>query len=111
MTRTPLRPLPRILAARHDGENPDAIERENLARRHEEARDGARVRAEGRLLILGVFFLCAFFLVGLKMSVLAGSNPTEPRVAATSAQIVAARADITDRNGRIQARCWAFRTR
>ena len=103
MTRTPLRPLPRILAARHDGENPDAIERENLARRHEEARDGARVRAEGRLLILGVFFLCAFFLVGLKMSVLAGSNPTEPRVAATSAQIVAARADITDRNGRILA--------
>ena len=103
MTRTPLRPLPRILAARYEGENPDAIERENLAKRHEEARDGARIRAEGRLLILGVFFLCAFFLVGLKMSVLAASNPTEPRVAATSAQIVAARADITDRNGRILA--------
>ncbi|MGI9394490.1 MAG: peptidoglycan D,D-transpeptidase FtsI family protein [Boseongicola sp.] len=103
MIRTPLRPLARVLAARQDGENPDAIERENLAKRHEEARDGARVRAEGRLLILGVFFLCAFFLVGLKMSVLAASNPTEPRVAATSAQIVAARADITDRNGRILA--------
>jgi len=103
MTRTPLRPLARVLAARDEGENPDAIERQNLAQRHEEARDGARVRAEGRLLILGVFFLCAFFLVGLKMSVLAASHPTEPRVAATSAQIVAARADITDRNGRILA--------
>lgn len=103
MTRTPLRPLARVLAARQGGENPDTIERENLAQRHEEARDGARVRAEGRLLILGVFFLCAFFLVGLKMSILAASHPTEPRVAATSAQIVAARADITDRNGRILA--------
>ncbi len=103
MTRRPLRPLAHVLAARHDGENPDVIERENLAQRHEEARDGARIRAEGRLLILGVFILCAFFLVGLKMSVLAASNPTEPRVAATSAQIVAARADITDRNGRILA--------
>ncbi len=103
MTRTPLRPLARVLAARREGENPDSIERENLAKRHDEARDGARVRAEGRLLILGVFFLCAFFLVGLKMSVLAASNPTEPRAAATSSQIVAARADITDRNGRILA--------
>ena len=103
MTRTPLRPLARILAARRDGENPDTIERENLAQRHEEARDGARARAEGRLLILGVFFLCAFFLVGLKMSLLAASDPAEPRVAASGAQIVAARADITDRNGRILA--------
>ncbi|MEK6216656.1 MAG: penicillin-binding transpeptidase domain-containing protein, partial [Boseongicola sp.] len=103
MTRTPLRPLARVLAARREGENPDSIERENLARRHDEARDGARVRAEGRLLILGVFFLCAFFLVGLKMSVLAASNPTEPRAAATSSQIVAARANITDRNDRILA--------
>jgi len=103
MTRTPLRPLARILAARRQGENPDAIERENLAQRHEEARDGARARAEGRLLILSVFFLCAFFLVGLKMSALAASDPAEPKIAATSAQIIAARADITDRNGRILA--------
>ena len=82
MTRTPLRPLARILAARRDGENPDAIEKANLARRHEEARDGERARAEGRLLVLGVFFLCAFFMVALKMSVIAGSDPVEPRAAA-----------------------------
>ena len=103
MTRTPLRPLATVLAARKQGENPDSIERENLAKRHEEARDGALQRAEGRLLVLGVAFLCAFFMVALKMSFLAASDPAEPKMAASGAQIVAARADITDRNGRILA--------
>ncbi len=103
MTRTPLRPLARILAARRDGENPDSIERENLAARHEADRDTQRERAEGRLLVLGIVFLCAFFMVGLKMSVMAGSDPVEPKSAASGAQIVGARADITDRNGRILA--------
>ena len=103
MTRTPLRPLARILAARRAGENPDSIERENLQARHEAERDQKRERAEGRLLVLSVVFLCAFFLIGLKMSVMAGSDPVEPQAAASGAQIVAARADITDRNGRILA--------
>ena len=35
MIRTPLRPLARILEARAKGENPDAIERENIRIRHE----------------------------------------------------------------------------
>ena len=39
MIRTPLRPLARILEARASGENPDAIERENLRIRHEQMRD------------------------------------------------------------------------
>ncbi len=103
MTRTPLRPLARILAARREGENPDAIERANLAARHEAARDASRERAEGRLLVLGIVFLCAFSMVGVRMAALAGSDPVEPRAAASGAQIVAARADITDRNGRILA--------
>lgn len=103
MTRTPLRPLARILAARKDGENPDAIERENLRARHESERDAHRQRAEGRLLVLGVVFLTGFFMIGLKMSFLAASEPSEPHAAASGAQIVAARADITDRNGRILA--------
>jgi cell division protein FtsI (penicillin-binding protein 3) len=103
MTRTPLRPLARILAARRAGENPDAIERENLAARHEADRDAARQRAEGRLLVIGVAFLCAFAMVGIRMTALAASDPAEPRAAASGAQIVAARADITDRNGRILA--------
>ena len=103
MTRTPLRPLARILAARRDGENPDAIERENLKARHEAERDTARQRAEGRLLVLGISFLCAFTMVAMKMAFLAASDPVEPKAAASGAQIVAARADITDRNGRILA--------
>lgn len=103
MTRAPLRPLARILAARRDGENPDAIERENLAARHESSRDADRQRAEGRLLVLGVVFMCAFCMVGLKMSFIAASDPAEPRAAASGAQIIAARADITDRNGRLLA--------
>ena len=67
MIRTPLRPLARILQAREKGENPDAIERENKRIRHEQMRDHSRLRAEGRLLILGVFFFAAFSVVGARM--------------------------------------------
>ena len=71
MIRTPLRPLARILEARQKGENPDAIERENKRIRHEQMRDASRQRAEGRLLVLGVFFFCAFTVVGARMGVMA----------------------------------------
>ncbi|MEM0948519.1 MAG: penicillin-binding protein 2 [Pseudomonadota bacterium] len=103
MTRTPLRPLARILEARAKGMNPDAIERENLVRRHEETRDAERQRAEGRLLVLGIFFLCAFVLVGGRMGMLATSDPVEPVAAASGTTILNQRADIVDRNGRILA--------
>jgi cell division protein FtsI (penicillin-binding protein 3) len=103
MTRTPLRPLARILEARAKGENPDAIERENLRLRHEAMRDRARNRAEGRLLVVGIFFLCAFILVGGRMGTLANAAVEEPRDAVAGASIIAQRADITDRNGRILA--------
>ena len=56
MTRTPLRPLARILDARARGENPKAIEREYIRQRHEDMKDRSRARAEGRLLVLGLFF-------------------------------------------------------
>lgn len=103
MIRTPLRPLARILQAREKGENPDAIERENRRLRHELMRDKARVRAEGRLLILGVFFFAAFAVVGGRMGMLAAAEPVEPRAAATGASIIAQRADIVDREGRVLA--------
>jgi cell division protein FtsI (penicillin-binding protein 3) len=103
MIRTPLRPLARILEARSRGENPDAIERENIRLRHEEMRDRARRRAEGRLLVLAVFFFCAFSLVGGRMAVLAQSEPGEPRTSVAGASILAQRADIVDREGRILA--------
>lgn len=103
MIRTPLRPLARILPARDRGENTDAIERENLRLRHEQMRDQARARAEGRLLILSVMFLGAFAAVGGKMASLAASEPAEPRVAVAASDIRAQRADIVDRNGAILA--------
>jgi len=103
MIRTPLRPLARILDARRRGENPDAIERENLRLRHEELRDHARRRAEGRLLVLGLVFLCAYSVIGARMAHVAATEPAEPRTAQVRAPIVAQRADIVDRQGRILA--------
>ena len=103
MTRIPLRPLARILEARSRGENPDAIERENIRLRQEKMRDRARRRAEGRLLVLAGMFLCAFVLVGGRMALLAQSEPGEPRTSVAGARILAQRADITDRAGRILA--------
>ncbi|MFD1508259.1 peptidoglycan D,D-transpeptidase FtsI family protein [Lacimonas salitolerans] len=103
MIRTPLRPLARILDARQKGENPDAIERENIRLRHEDMRDRARRRAEGRLLVLGLAFFCAFTVVGARMGHLAASEPEEPRAGAAGAAIIAQRADIVDRKGRVLA--------
>ena len=103
MIRTPLRPLARILSAREKGENPDAIERENLRIRHESQRDRLRLKAEGRLFVLGVCFFCAFAVVGTRMGHLANSEPQEPQAIASGNPIVAQRADIVDRNGRILA--------
>lgn len=103
MIRTPLRPLARILEARRLGANPDAIERDNIRLRHEEMRDQSRQRAEGRLFILGLFFCAAFVAVGGRMATLAASEPSEPRANAAGASIVAQRADIVDREGRILA--------
>jgi len=103
MTRTPLRPLARILDARQRGENPDAIERENLRLRHEAMRDSARRRAEGRLVVLAGAFVLAFGVVGLRMGLMAAAEPQEPRAELAGNPIVGQRADITDRNGRVLA--------
>jgi cell division protein FtsI (penicillin-binding protein 3) len=100
--RTPLRPLARILQARQKGENPDVIEKENLAKRHEVMRDRAKTRAEGRLLFLGLAFFVAFTTIGARMGMLAATEPMEP-VTSAAVEITAQRADITDRNGRILA--------
>ncbi len=103
MTRAPLRPLARILRARAKGENPDVIERENIRRRHVQMQDRARSRAEGRILVLGVFFVCAFVLVGARMGLLATSEAAEPLASAVGSTIAAQRVDIVDRRGRILA--------
>ena len=103
MIRTPLRPLARILAARASGENPDQIERENIRKRHQHMNEQFRRRSEGRLLVLMLFFIAAFATVGTRMGALALSEPREPRASASGAAIMAQRADITDRKGRILA--------
>ncbi|NRA98644.1 MAG: penicillin-binding protein 2 [Rhodobacteraceae bacterium] len=103
MIRTPLRPLARIIAARQAGENPDSIERENLRQRHEAARDTLRERAEGRLVVLGMMFLCGFVLIGGRMGLVATSDVSEPRAAVTQNSILNNRADIVDRQGRVLA--------
>ena len=103
MTRPPLRPLARILKARAKGENPDAIEAENRRKRHEEMADKQRQRAEGRLLVLGLAFFCAFGVIGMRMGTLASSVPEEPRASAVGNPIIGQRSDIVDRNGRILA--------
>ena len=103
MIRTPLRPLARILDARAKGENPDVIERENIAARHEVMRDKARGRAEKRLLLLGFGFFIAFSVIGARMGTLAASEPVEPRASAGGSEITAQRSDILDRQGRILA--------
>ena len=103
MIRTPLRPLARILDARARGQNPDVIERENIAIRHEEMRDKARGRAERRLFFLGLSFFMAFSVIGVRMGSLAASEPSEPRAALGATEITAQRADIVDRKGRILA--------
>jgi cell division protein FtsI (penicillin-binding protein 3) len=103
MTRTPLRPLARILKARETGENPDVIEAEIRAKRHAEMHDKARQRAEGRLLVLGLAFFCAFVTIGARMGTLASSVPVEPRAATVGNPIIGQRSDIVDRNGRMLA--------
>ncbi len=103
MIRTPLRPLARILPARAKGENPDAIERENIRRRQEEMQVKARARAESRLLVLSLSFLCAFVVIGGRMAVMATSEPSEPLSNATGSVIANQRADIVDREGRLLA--------
>jgi len=103
MIRIPLRPLARILSARQVGGDPDAIERENLRIRHESMRDRARTRAEGRLMFMGIAFFLIFSVIGVRMGLLASTEPTEPRLALPGSEISASRADITDREGRILA--------
>ncbi|MCW1917426.1 penicillin-binding protein 2 [Rhodobacter sp. KR11] len=103
MIRTPLRPLARILDARAKGQNPDTIERENIAARHEEMKDRARTQAERRLRVLALSFFVLFSVIGLRMGTLAATEPSELRSASSGAEITAQRADILDRNGRILA--------
>ncbi|MCV2893315.1 peptidoglycan D,D-transpeptidase FtsI family protein [Lentibacter sp. XHP0401] len=103
MTRIPLRPLAAILDARKKGNDPDAIEKRNTTVRHEAIQNELRSVGEGRLVVLGIMFFCAFAVIGARMGLLAGSEPTEIRAQSTGLDILAQRADIVDRRGRVLA--------
>lgn len=103
MSRIPLRPLARILQARAEGANPDIIEQENLAIRHEAMRESLRGQSQMRIFLMGAAFFSGFAMIGVHMAVLAASEPAEPRSAQSGANINASRADIVDRNGNILA--------
>ena len=103
MTRIPLRPLAAILDARKKGTDPDAIERRNTSARHEVIQNELRSVGEGRLVVLGVMFFCAYAVIAAQMGLLAGSEPTEQRAEGGGVEILAQRADIVDRRGRVLA--------
>jgi cell division protein FtsI (penicillin-binding protein 3) len=66
--------------------------------------DRARRRAERRIKFTATCFLAAFAVVALRMGAIAASEAEEPRVSGLAgAEIVSARAPITDREGRILA--------
>ena len=101
--RAPIRPLGHILSARANGQDTLKIERKNIEKRHEGALENNRLRAQGRLLFLGIMFLCLYVAVALRIGLLAASEPSEPKSQRAGASIVAQRADIEDRRGRILA--------
>ncbi len=103
MIRRPLRPLARILSARAEGKNPDLIEAEERAARLRALHRAERAKAEARLLLLGIVFILGFTTVAGRMALLAGGAPVEPRAGLSGEPILAQRADIVDRTGRVLA--------
>ena len=72
------------------------------AERPSERQARVRRRAQGRIVLLGAAFALAFGAVGAKMGVMASEAPPSRRAAAAGAD-PGARADITDRRGRVLA--------
>ncbi|CTQ48853.1 peptidoglycan D,D-transpeptidase FtsI family protein [Jannaschia donghaensis] len=64
----------------------------------------ARVRSERRLKFTAGCFLVGFAVIGMKMGAISASEAREPRTGGLAgAGIVSARADVTDRHGRVLA--------
>ncbi len=103
MIRRPLRPLARILRARAEGKDPNLVEAEERAARLAARHRAERVKAETRLLLLGVAFILGFSTVAGRMALLSAAVPVEPRGGLAGDPIHAQRADIVDRNGVVLA--------
>ncbi|QIE57647.1 penicillin-binding protein 2 [Pikeienuella piscinae] len=77
---------------------------ERRERAREEKRRARADRAEWRLLVVSLFFLVGFGVLGGRMALLAVAEPKEPRLETAASRVVATeRAAITDRNGRLLA--------
>ena len=103
MIRRPLRPLARILRARAEGKDPNLVEAEERAARLAARHRAERVKAETRLLLLGVVFILGFSTVAGRMALLSAAVPVEPRGGIPGDPIHTQRADIVDRNGAVLA--------
>ena len=103
MIRRPLRPLARILKARAEGKDPNLVEAEERAARLAARHRAERVKAETRLLLLGVAFILGFSTIAGRMALLSAAVPMEPRGGFRGAPIHTQRADIVDRDGAILA--------
>ena len=96
-------PLSRILPARERGENTDVIERENIRARHEAEKEAVLLTRPRAFVGFGDVFICLYSVIAIRVGTLSSSEPVEPRAQNAGASIIAQRADIVDRKGRILA--------
>ncbi|MEX2519194.1 MAG: penicillin-binding protein 2 [Paracoccaceae bacterium] len=88
------------------GDEADAaiLRRAEIREHAREAKRRARADlAEWRLWLVAGFFALAYFSLGMRMSILAVTEPEEPRLGASASVEMMERAPITDRNGRLLA--------
>ena len=101
--RIPLRPLGKVLAARQRGETTDAIEQENTRQRNHEIDSREHIKAKSRLVVLAAVFFCLYCVLVVRMGHLAASDPQVTQIKPIGSSIIAQRANIVDRHGRILA--------
>ena len=101
--RVPLRPLGKVLAARQRGETTDAIEQENTRQRNHEIDSREHTKAKSRLVVLAAVFFCLYCVLVVRMGHLAASDPQVTQIQPIGSSIIAQRANIVDRRGRILA--------
>lgn len=101
--RIPLRPLGKVLAARQRGETTDAIEQENTRQRNHEIDSREHIKAKSRLVVLAAVFFCLYCVLVVRMGHLAASDPQVTQIQPIGSSIIAQRANIVDRHGRILA--------
>ena len=101
--RIPLLPLGKVLAARQRGETADAIEQENTRQRNHEIDSREHTKAKSRLVVLAAVFFCLYGVLVVRMGHLAASDPQVTQIQPIGSSIIAQRANIVDRRGRILA--------